>query len=798
MGFLSVLNNRKLLGIFFLSMGTLLYEVVLTSIFSYTVWSNYAFLIVSTALFGFGIAGVFLHVFQKFTFPEGIENRIALLAFLFAASAFFSLLVINWVPLDVSHFDDFLDWVYLLIIFLAIMTPFFFAGLAISILLSFEKEEVNKLYFFDLIGASIGSLAVVFLITPLGATGTLLSASLLGILSALIFTKWKGSKMFRLVFLLCFVIVAALIPFSEKILMIYPHQNKRNFQNHIKSKGHFFSGWSAISKVDVVGRKTKDSIRAQIWINGGQNQSFLAVVTSPDKLTHPNWGESINFPYIFMRDKKPHVLIIGSSGGTEVVYALSHHSSHVDAVEMDPLICRIVKEDFKKYNKNLFSRPDVHLYNDEGRSFVLNTTHKYDLIQMKNNFTPIAIASGAINLSETYLLTVEGFEDYIQRLNPEGILALNRWGSIRLCTTMRKAYENLGRKEIWKNIIVLTGETWMLNGFYYKNSPFTAKEIKWAKEYAKIKHFKILYHPEMAKKTNLYSRVLKGDTPQSFYRFSGFDLEPSTDNHPFFNHFVRMWSSIDMRNPLMISELKRVYRLFVLKAMRNSEKVFSKSDLPVFSLAIESLILSILFIFVPLMFVKNRENGSGRKWPFLYYFAMLGVGFIMIELCLMKQFVLFLGYPALSISLIIAVLLFFTGVGSFIGEKFCDNKVHWLRFIFLLISGISFALVFLLPYIFSIFLGSSFTLRVIVTVLLLTPLGIVMGMPFPLGLHLAHEHSKSLVGWVWGINGFATVIGSVLTVIISVYYGFDRVFYLACLLYLSNAFVVGKLEKHEI
>ena len=776
-------------------MGALLYEVVLTSIFSYTVWSNYAFLIVSTALFGFGVAGVVLFLAPGLVSFKETEKKVSVFAFLFGISAFFSLLAIIWIPLDVSKFDTFKSWFFLIPIFLTIMVPFFFAGLSISILLTSFKEKVNRLYFFDLIGASIGSLAIVALITPLGATGTLLLASLLGILSALIFTKWENGKKFGIIFLLCFVIIATLVPFSEKIFTIYPHQNKRNFILHVQEKGHFFSGWSAISKVDVVGKKTKDSIRAQIWINGGQNQSFLAVVTSPDKLTHPNWGESINFPYIFMRDKKPHVLIIGSSGGTEVVYALSHHSSYVDAVEMDPLICRIVKEDFKKYNKNLFSRPEVHLRNDEGRSFVLNTSHKYDLIQMKNNFTPIAIASGAINLSETYLLTVEGFEDYIQRLNPKGILALNRWGSIRLCTTLRKAFENLGRKEIGKHVIILTGESWMLNGFYYKNSPFTPEEIKWAKEYARIKHFKILYHPEMAKDTNLYSRVLKGNAPQSFYRFAGFDLEPPTDNRPFFNHFVRMWSSIDMQNPLMISELKMVYRLFVLKAMKSSGKVFSKSDLPVFSLAIESLILSILFIFVPLMFARGKESEHYRKWPFLYYFAILGVGFIMIELCLMKQFVLFLGYPAISISLIIAVLLFFTGIGSFIAEKFRERVVASLRVIFAVIFLLSLLLMFTLPWIFSMFLGSAFWVKVIVTIITLIPLGIVMGMPFPLGILLAHERSKNLIGWVWGVNGFATVIGSVLTVLISLYYGFDKVFIIASLLYLSGSFVVGKMVQ---
>jgi len=793
MGF-EIIKDRKLWGIFFLAMGTLLYEVVLTSIFSYTVWSNYAFMIVSTALFGFGVAGVFLYIFQRLNTAENRGRRVSVFSFCFAVTAIFSLLMIIWVPLDVSRFDKLRTWVYLAIIFISIMAPFFFAGLSISILLSSSKKEVNRLYFFDLVGASIGSLVIILLITPLGATGTLLFSALLGVVASIVFLEGRLLAPMKVFFALVFIGILVLIPVSEKIFKIYPHQNKRNFTRLVKSQTVFFSGWSPLSKIDVIGRKVGDNIRAQIWINGGQNQSFLAVLgPNEGAIKRPNWGESINFPYIFMRHKKPRVMIIGSSGGTEVVYALSHRSSLVDAVEMDPLICKIVRDNFRQYNRNLFRRKDVHLHNDEGRSFVINTDDKYDLIQMKNNFTPIAIASGSIDLSEPYLLTVAGFKDYIKHLTPDGFLALNRWGSVRLCTTLRKAFEELGRKDVWKHVAILTGETWMLNGFYYKNSPFSEKEVGWIKEYAKVKHFKVLYHPHMTKEENLYAKILKGDNPEAYYRFAGFELSPPTDDKPFFNHFLKMGSLIDIKNPLMVSELKWVYKLFAKKTGKTGGRVITKSDLPVFSLAIESIVMSFFFIFIPLLWVGKRETNEYKKWPFLYYFTILGMGFIMIELCLMKQFVLFLGYPAISISLIIAILLFFTGVGSFIAERFQQRIKSSLKIVFPLIFLVSMGLMLLIPKVFPIFLGSPFAVKAIITVLLLFPLGIVMGMPFPLGLVLVHERSKNLVGWVWGINGFATVVGSVLTVLMALYWGFSAVLVFASILYLSALLVLKEM-----
>jgi len=102
-------------------------------------------------------------------------------------------------------------------------------------------------------------------------------------------------------------------------------------------------------------------------------------------------------------------------------------------------------------------------------------------------------------------------------------------------------------------------------------------------------------------------------------------------------------------------------------------------------------------------------------------------------------------------------------------------------------------LMLLIPKVFPIFLGSPFAVKAIITVLLLFPLGIVMGMPFPLGLVLVHERSKNLVGWVWGINGFATVVGSVLTVLMALYWGFSAVLVFASILYLSALLVLKEM-----
>ncbi|MBI5604787.1 MAG: hypothetical protein HY879_15720, partial [Deltaproteobacteria bacterium] len=136
-----VIDRHDLFGIFFLALGTLLFEITLTRIFSFVVWSNYAFLIVSTALLGFGIAGVTLAVTRNSNrwFPK---SRVGSYCLFFSLTALFALFLIIRVPLTISTFDQTINWVYLFIIYLAIIIPFFFAGLAISILLASDSKRV--------------------------------------------------------------------------------------------------------------------------------------------------------------------------------------------------------------------------------------------------------------------------------------------------------------------------------------------------------------------------------------------------------------------------------------------------------------------------------------------------------------------------------------------------------------------------------------------------------------------------------------------------------------------------------
>ena len=787
-------------GIFLLALATLLYEVTLTRIFSFVIWSHFAFMIVSTALFGFGLAGVFLFFAGHRGWKCG-RDQVPWFSALFGLSALASLLVIIHVPLSIAEFDRLGPWLSLMAIYVALILPFFFAGLAISLLLSGAAKKVHRLYFYDLVGAALGSMLVVLVIGPLGASGALFLAAGVGALAGYIFLEPARGGRWLLALLAAAVLVAT--PWAENLLPIPAHQAKRWFQT--AQANTMFSGWSILSRVDVTGREDKGRLKpVDIFINGGENESLL-VEFDRKSPPGPVWGDPLCFPYVFLTQggKRPKVTIIGSSGGAEVAAALGHKARPIYAVEMDPLICRLIRDDFRQHNDGLFfDYPGVVLVNDEGRSFIANSGQKFDLIQMRNNHTPIALAVGALNLSETYLLTVEGFLDYFHHLSDNGILSLQRWGPTRMCTMVRQVAQRLGIKNVDRHVMILSGHGWTGPNFCFKKSPFTPEEIKAALKYDREFPFELMYHPDMKPDQNLFARILKDPDHKRYWRFAGFNLSPPSDDKPFFDHFMMIGQKVDWRDQGLPFGLREWAKVTMWKPFKFLEGFLDnhpvpKGEIPLLAIAVQAIFIAAICILVPMWRLGRDKQTKSRRggWPLLLYFSILGAAFIMIELCYIKQYILFLGYPAISMSLVIAVLLLFSGLGSFVSERFGEQPVRALKVVFPAIFVVNLISLLVTPLVFNALLGAHLALRLAATVVMIAPMGLLMGMPFPLGLRILHQTSPQLVGWAWGINGFMTVAGSIASVFIALYLGFTAILILAGLLYLSAALLAAPMAR---
>ena len=262
------------------------------------------------------------------------------------------------------------------------------------------------------------------------------------------------------------------------------------------------------------------------------------------------------------------------------------------------------------------------------------------------------------------------------------------------------------------------------------------------------------------------------------YASNWVELAPATDNRPFFNEPVR-WSAM---RPWMFR-----------KVLAGGNQVVG--DLPVAQVTLVILFVQAVFvaaflILLPLARLSRQGFRAPRKWSFLTYFAGLGLGFIMIEIVFLQWFSLFLGEPVYTYAVVLASMLIFTGVGSFLTAFFPENPSRMLITMMVALVGVLAATTLVTPWIFTATLGLSMSWRVAIAVAVIAPLGLLLGMPFPIGVRIVAKEAPALVPWGWGVNGFCTVIGSVGAMILAMAFGFKVVLFVAGLCYLGSLIVI--------
>jgi hypothetical protein len=185
--------------------------------------------------------------------------------------------------------------------------------------------------------------------------------------------------------------------------------------------------------------------------------------------------------------------------------------------------------------------------------------------------------------------------------------------------------------------------------------------------------------------------------------------------------------------------------------------------------------LAAVFFFGPLLFARRSQMsriGGAATIPLLLYFACLGYGFMMIEVPLLQRFVLFLGYPVYSLTVVLFALLLSSGIGSLLSARFTADPRAALARVLVTIIVVSGAYVYIVPATVHTLLGMPIALRMAVTVALLIPLGLVLGMAYPLGIALLREGREQLVPWAWALNGALSVVASVWAIFLGSRIGF--------------------------
>jgi spermidine synthase len=778
-------TRRFCLGVGVTSGASLALSLLFTRIFSVTMYYHFAFLLVSLALLGIAVAGVAISLLPNVFREDRLPWLSGMFALSIAPLALLSLKVVTDSPLSVDLSLE--NTSKLIRLYFATAMPFLASGFAISLAIAGAKDKIGTVYAFDMGGAALGCVLIVVMIPLFGAQGSVvLVAALAAAGGALLASSASASHPMKTV--VTYVAIAVALGLFS--LAAYPMQSGGWFKiaqgtKFLREDAVEFERWNSFSRVTV---STAESDYKWLHIDAdAATRMYSGEIAKDGYKATRRFSEARVASIVYALRNHGPALVIGPGGGPDIISALRAKVPRVIGVEVNPIIADVImKGQYVAWNGDLYRRKGVEVHVDDGRSFVRRSEESYSSIQATLVDTWAASAAGAFTLSENNLYTADAFVDYLNHLTPDGVLSMTRWYGrppiefYRLAGLGREALNRLGIADAQQRHYFYVVADNRMATMLLKAAPFASDEIATLDAEARASRLAVLYRPIGAPGSDRQLAKFFETPTEVLYPQFTFDVRPVTDDRPFFFYTVR---GADF--------------LGLLGKLRGIEK--SNLGLAILQLVlIISTLLTIALVLLPLWLFRRGSLGRDRgpKLRLLGYFLCLGFGFILVELGLMQRFILFLGHPIYALAVVLAALLGSSGVGSALsGRLVAQYGVDGaIRRAVAVLAAVLLVYAAGLGPLFNALLGLPISGRVAISMLLVAMLGVLMGVMLPLGVRIANGFGRDTVAWAWGINGAASVVGSTLSLILSMHFGFTATLLAGLVAYLVGAKVIPTSE----
>jgi spermidine synthase len=768
-------------GVALVAGATIVYEVALTRIFSIAYGYHFAFLAMSLGLLGFGVSGTLLAL--RPGWRQGLTGlRLGWLAA--AASLTFAggYLVANNIPLDPYRVGWDPGQLPLLCLYLAVFAlPFLLTGLIQGLPITSWPVIAGRVYAASLIGSGLGGLAALVALDRLTAPGALTGGAAVAAAAAVVLAgagprrtdePWWVLGALSIAICIGLAGITAVQPVWLDVRMS-PYKPLPQMLQFPDAKVAL-SESSSEALVDVVDSSSVHSAPGlSFGYQGAMPEQSAAVVdgdrviplTPVDQLG-PDFLQALPSSLAYRLRPGADVLVLDPGAGLEVAAALDGRAESVVAVEGNSLLAGLFRGPLAERTGRVFEDPRVKLVGANPRAHLAGSSGDFDVISLALSENRRSVTAGAFSLSENFLMTREAFDTYFSRLRPDGLLVLHRWLQLPPTEELRAAsllVESL--RDAGRHIVAIRSFSTML--MIAKAEPLEAAEVAAVKAFAEERQFDLVHVPGMADSESNRFNVLRDDQytdsfrdllagPESLYRNYEYEVRAPTDDRPFFFHFFK-WSQIPT----------------VLSLMGTTWQPFGGSGyLVVLGLLAVITLLSALLILLPVAVSRRREERTTpKRWGLRagVYFAMLGLGFLMIEVALVGRLLLILDHSALAFTIVLFGLLTSSGVGSVLSPR-----IPWRAALGALVALTLLMTVFLSGPL-GLLLRAPLPLRIAGALAVLAPLGLLMGVAFPKGLQWVAAERASWLPMAWSVNGFTSVIGAVLAALVSLSWGYSVV-----------------------
>ena len=789
--------NLRLASAFTVGFVGLSLEIAYTRVISFKIFYYYTYFVIGLALLGLGAASSAIALSSRLRRMDTLDlvRKAAPLAGLSGAIAYVVVARIGtnanliWTG---SRGQALEQLVRLLVISISLTAIFFGVGLILAKLIVAEAQEVRRLYFWDLFGAALGCLTAVPLQLTIGPPAMILVANVVLVSLGLAITARTASTWTaRHIGVAAIAVVATLAASTFDV--------RADDTKTLKDTDNVAAGdWGAVFRVDAVEFPSADGELHVLHHDGLWGSSIWR--WDGTRATSARFDDDTRqIPFDALGREPERILIIGAAGGNEIQAALTYGVGHVDAVELNPVTVDLLENRFAEYSGNIAHRDDVDYIQGDGRTFLARSDNQYDMVWFvapDSYAASNAATSGAFVLSESYLYTEEMIAEAYDHLTPDGMV-VTQFGDFDFDTrpTRTARYLVTAREALRDEQTDFAAQTALLVNrgtndlerastmLLFKNPPEDDASDRIVESATRIPQTEALYLPDGSLPgAGITTDIISGsrEDVDRIVGGYGYDISSIDDNRPFFWHFsgfedvVGDWSRTYEDTEIAIGERL----LLVLIAI--------------------AFFVAGLFLWLPFLLTRRRNGrneehtavrGRGRMFA---YFASIGLGFMFIEISMIQRFSLLLGYPTLSLSVSLFTLLLATAIGARFSGRIGARPSVGLPAAVAALFAVTLLYLLVSDPITDVALAWSEPLRIALVIVMLFPVGMALGVFLPAGIDRAtlltadrDENQRGrFVAWCWAVNGFFSVIGSSVTTVASMTFGFDRTVLIGLVLYL--------------
>lgn len=780
------------LGVALITAATLMLQIVETRIISVTSWYHLAFFVISIAMFGLTAGAVFVYLRSEAYRPAQLSYHLSVASLGFALSTIFALLVqltiVTSLPASVMSIVVWTEFAVVLSL------PFFFAGIVVSLALTRGPYPVGIVYGVDLLGAALGCLGALALLNLVSGPSAVLWIAVFGAAAGLLFaragledeadTRPIAAKLFRhrKIMLGCLVALAASNTVTDGIRPTIV----KDAVEHPSALA--YEKWNSFSRVTVSQSEKAAPVLwgpspkfapgqiEQRWMNidGGAGTAVYRFSGDLDEVAFLH-HDVTNFAYALPGLRNG--AVIGVGGGRDLLSARLSGLSTVVGVEINPIFIDLLLRRFSSYTA-IGRQPGIAFEIDEARSWFARTERTFDIIQMSLIDTWAATGAGAFTLSENGLYTVEAWRIFLERLTAEGVFTVSRWyapGEVnetgRMVSLAVATLQALGVAEPKRHVFMVSSGP--VATLVTSRSPLSDLALDALRTSAASYAFSVLLDPQAPAASPLLETIVSAPDRETLRRAmqaSYLDLSAPTDARPFFFNQLRLARLFDQD----------------LFAMASRPGVYGGNLSATLTLAMLILISAVLVAATIIIPLRSRVSTAALPLTVAgtVYFALIGIGFMMVEIGLLQRISVFLGHPVYALSVVLFSLILSTGVGSLVSERVQLGGglrlIGWST----LTCAYLLALPSWLPEVLLQLESAGLLLRAGLAVLVLAPAGFLMGFGFPTGMRLVSLIDPGPTPWFWGINGAAGVLAASVAVLTSIEFGIDTTLRIGALCYL--------------